>query len=337
MKKYIDSSEISVIVRGLIVGKKEDEPLSRYTKRSLESIRKILPDAQIILSSWEGSDVTDLIYDNIILSKEPEKIFMLSSENIPKLMTVNNQIKATQAGLKLATRPYVISMRSDIIIEKRTFLKYFKKYSKNMSPDILEKPILTLPTYNPKKQSFLFDICDWFYFGTKKDIAELFSIPLMEESKLRGEKINGLYLIKNNLESEQYIWINFLNTHGYSIKLLNINYIDSALLKLCEKTYGLYTIMIPAHLAGIKCLKMPKAGYSARPWLSQGLYTFNEYKRLRNKYSDKKVFIFPNFIEDFFYNLSTFTRKTIKNKLPRFYKHIVNMIRRLNGSSNLLK
>ena len=51
----IKSEEISVIVQGPIHKKR--------TKKTLQSIRTNLPNAEIILSTWEGSDVKGLDFD----------------------------------------------------------------------------------------------------------------------------------------------------------------------------------------------------------------------------------------------------------------------------------
>ena len=51
----IDSKDISVIVQGPI-NKKE-------TPKCLKSIRKFLPEAEIILSTWQGTDISNLDYD----------------------------------------------------------------------------------------------------------------------------------------------------------------------------------------------------------------------------------------------------------------------------------
>lgn len=59
----MDTKDISVIVQGAI-NKNE-------TIKCLQSIRHYLPGAEIILSTWEGSNITDLDYDNLILSKDP--------------------------------------------------------------------------------------------------------------------------------------------------------------------------------------------------------------------------------------------------------------------------
>ena len=59
----INSNEISVIVQGAI-DKTE-------TPKCLKSIRKYLPDAEIILSTWEGSDLNGLDYDVLVINQLP--------------------------------------------------------------------------------------------------------------------------------------------------------------------------------------------------------------------------------------------------------------------------
>ena len=56
-------NDISVVVQGAI-----DKKL---TPICLKSIRKYLPGAEIILSTWEGSDVENLDFDTIVLNHDP--------------------------------------------------------------------------------------------------------------------------------------------------------------------------------------------------------------------------------------------------------------------------
>jgi hypothetical protein len=71
----INHNDISVIVQGAI-----DKDL---TKKSLESIRAFMPEAEIILSTWEDSDLTSLDYDKLVLSKDPGfiKVNLLGNTN----------------------------------------------------------------------------------------------------------------------------------------------------------------------------------------------------------------------------------------------------------------
>ncbi|TXJ44182.1 hypothetical protein EPJ70_08075 [Brachyspira aalborgi] len=60
----IDTKDISVVVQGAID--------KGYTPLCLKSIRKYLPESEIILSTWEGSDVENLDYDVLVLNKDHE-------------------------------------------------------------------------------------------------------------------------------------------------------------------------------------------------------------------------------------------------------------------------
>lgn len=337
MIEVIESKNISVIVQGLVVGATDVDGEKRFTERCLNSVRKYLPDAQIIFSTWERCNTDNLNCDVLIKGVEPEDIFMSFSDGTLKLMTVNNQIISTQNGLKASDRPYALKIRSDILLNGTSFIKYFEKYNKNNDSQFLKKRVVTLPTYNPRKGAkFLFDPSDWIFFGLTEDIKNIFNIPIMKEDDLKGEKKNGHFLIKNNLEAEQYIWVNFLSKYK-KINLPSINFFSEELLEESEASYARNLIMMPAQKIKVKCLKMPNAGYGARPWLSQGLYTYSDYRRMYNKYNDKKIPFIPNIAEDICYFLAYKSRLLIKNTAPGAYRRIVNFVRKINGSYNFLK
>ena len=59
----IKSSEISIVIQGPIY--------KNTTKRVCERMRQIFPQAEIIVSTWQGSDTSDLTYDVLVESKDP--------------------------------------------------------------------------------------------------------------------------------------------------------------------------------------------------------------------------------------------------------------------------
>jgi len=336
-KSTIDPKEISVVVRGLIVGNDQADEKKKFTKRSLASVRKYLPGAQIILSSWEGSDVSGLDYDDLVLTKPLDGLYTMSPNGKPKLMAVNNQITTSQNGLKKVRGEYTLNMRSDMILAGAGFIDYFIKYNEGGDGELFKKKVVVLPTYNPRRPTkYLFNICDWFFFGLTEDIKNLFDIPLMNEDAMRGEKINGYYPWDKNFESEQYIWTTFLKKYK-DINFPYNYYFTEEALKSSEESYARNTIMVPAHKAKIMCLRMPHAGYGAYPILSHGLYTFNEYKKMYNRYNTPRIFYVPNPVEDLLYFIFLDLRLFIKKASPNLYKKIINLIRESNGSSDLLK
>ncbi len=121
----IDSSEISVVVQGPVFGTSADSPIKRYTYQSLISIRKYLPDAEVILSTWEGSDINDLPFDILVENEDPG---ILEVEINPMIKNTNRQILSTKSGIQKASRNYLLKLRSDTILEGNDFLKYYQLF-----------------------------------------------------------------------------------------------------------------------------------------------------------------------------------------------------------------
>ena len=100
----IQPYDISVIVQGPIMGGAE-----RLTGRAIESVRRVLPGAEIILSTWHGSDTGALACDALVLSDDPGATNWLRRGDAAaldkKLNNGNRQIVSTRAGLARATRP----------------------------------------------------------------------------------------------------------------------------------------------------------------------------------------------------------------------------------------
>lgn len=94
----IDSQDISVVVQGAI--SKEETP------KCLKSIRKFLPNAEIVLSTWEGSDVSFLngLYDILLLNKDPGAGYYYKTETTVKYNNINRQLFSTQKGLKKSNK-----------------------------------------------------------------------------------------------------------------------------------------------------------------------------------------------------------------------------------------
>jgi hypothetical protein len=67
----IDFKDISVVVQGPVIGKNANKKTERHTELCLESIRKYLPGAYIILSTWKGSDFSGLDYDSVVENDDP--------------------------------------------------------------------------------------------------------------------------------------------------------------------------------------------------------------------------------------------------------------------------
>ncbi|MDR2338107.1 MAG: WavE lipopolysaccharide synthesis family protein [Deltaproteobacteria bacterium] len=151
----ISSKDISVVVQGA-----SDAEL---TPRVIASVRKFLPDAEIILSTWTK---TDIDCDKLVISRDPGKI------DINLLGNTNRQILGRRNGLKRVSRKYALILRSDNEIINLNFVRDFDGR-------------IVAHSAGPIRAKWLYHLCDWNFFGLTDDLRNLYDIPLFSPRKDR--------------------------------------------------------------------------------------------------------------------------------------------------------
>ncbi len=320
--KNLDTRDISVIVQGPVVGSKNNKPENRLTEICLKSIRTQLPEATIILSTWEGSDTNGLDYDLLIENKDPGSNIM-SNETGDYKANCFRQIVSSMNGLEKCSTKYALKIRTDLELKNNNFLHYFIDYNElPFDPDykILQKRIVTLTTCNPyRRTEWPFNVCDWFFFGLTVDLKDIFDIPLVDKPFMRKGKDGEEHIMGNPYSTEQYIWISFLSKYTH-ITCNDRDDVSHDNRVLSEKYFANNCILLSARRAGIKWLKFPGGAYAQPPYRSNsGLYTFNEYKRILNTYANNKLFIVPNIFESSAYFIVYNVRFMIKNNFASLY------------------
>lgn len=222
----IDSSEVSVVLQG---------PVEKgITHNAIKKIRKVLPQSEIILSTWENSNVSDIAVDSLILNKDPGGF---PDKNV-KTFTNNTlrQLTSTIVGIRKAKRKYILKMRSDIYLENDNFLKYFQKFPKRDERfKFFSHRIIICSFFSKKYLSYKNLICpvpyhmsDWLAFGLNEDIKKLYDIELPVEPdnswyfadiKTSTEKVN-LLGCSHRFAPEQYIFVNSFS------KCFDLNFSD---------------------------------------------------------------------------------------------------------------
>jgi len=173
----IDTNQISVVVQGAI-----EETL---TKDCIDSVRKYLPESEIILSTWERSKMSNIDQskiNKIIFSKDPGGVVYTSCG-------VNNnvgrQIISTKKGLENTSHEFTLKIRSDMVLNGKGFLKYFNIYNKHANGfKIFNKKILICNYYTNSHfiVPMLFHPSDWVSFGHTEDLIKLWDIPVPSEN-----------------------------------------------------------------------------------------------------------------------------------------------------------
>jgi hypothetical protein len=276
----INSFEISVIVQGAVS--------SEYTKDVLLSIRKSLPDSEIILSTWKNSEIEGFDYDILVENDDPGAEILHPPHN--QFHNLNRQIISTKNGIKQASKKYVLKTRTDIKLLGNGFLDYFKLHTARCEKyKFLRERVLICQNYARVPEVFPFHIGDWVFFGYKDDIQNIWDIPICPEPettkwfynhKLQPEHLNnGLYShFRHRYCAEQYIWMSFLR------KYICLNFeqmFDKSPenTKITEISFANNLVILSAKQYCIAFLK----GFSID---QNDIYTYNTWQILYKKYCD---------------------------------------------------
>ena len=280
MKLNIQSADISIIVQGAI---------TLITKNCLELLRKVFPDSEIILSTWANSSADGLNADKIIFSADPGAAIV--DKVAGTFNNVNRQLISTQAGLKAATRSYILKTRTDILFENADFLAYFGKYDTINSP-YFENRLLICNYYtrNPRVFSACFHPSDWIVFGRSIDVNNYYkNIPLMtkeDETWFSYHPKKSKFFINYicRFTPEQYIFLYFLK--NYQNVYCNSYYDrNSELIIETEKAFAQCFVVLDYQ----KHLLITFSKYNPNQYLEKHtLISHWQWKALYDRYCHKK-------------------------------------------------
>lgn len=278
----IESKDISIIIQGPVY---ED-----IAKKIIYNMRTLLPDAEIIISTWIGQKVVGLNADLIILNEDPGCVEIL--ENPIRYSTANRQIVSTLAGLKKGTRKYAIKMRSDIYFKNTGFLKYFDKFNeRNDEYKILINRVVmsTIFTPNPKRYALPYHPSDWFYFGLRDDLINIFDIPLSIEPETSRWYENHIYPELNTepylcrYRAEQYIWYTFLKKY-INFKFEHAFDVYNGNIERSELVFANNSVLVDPNRLGLRSYKYQNITKEQLNTYFSPLYNYYEWLKLYKQY-----------------------------------------------------
>lgn len=211
----IKSEEISVVIQGAID--------NIVTAKCLRSIRKYLPKAEIILSTWENSKVDDLDCDILVENKDPGAL--IQDPSYGAYNNGNRQLLSTQEGIKKATRKYILKLRTDFHLEHNEFLDYWDLFPvANEKYKFFKHRVIISSVYSREYSDYNslpmpFHPADFYFFGLKEDICAYFlNTPLIKPEDMAGYKHkyreNAPYLTQTwRYAPEQYYCLNFVRQY----------------------------------------------------------------------------------------------------------------------------
>ena len=299
MNEMIKSSEISILFQGAV-----DKV---NTPKALKSIRKLLPESEIIISTWEGTATESLDCDVIVLNEDPGGF--QDQFNSCFCNNTLRQIVSAQTGLKRVTRKYVIKMRMDLILKSCNFLKYYDSFpDRDPNYIIFHHRIIACSFFSKKfcstkfeNQPLPFHLSDWFVFGEVKDIQDLYNIPLpaepsnswyMSTHPYSGQNID-LLRASHQYAPEQYIFYKACKNKFPEIKFDHYLDYNADNIFMSEKIIANNCIILNPNQFRFICGKEQAGSDRYKLWsqfpgiipetLERGLYTYNtfvnDYKR----------------------------------------------------------
>lgn len=222
----VSPRDITFVCTGKIIGK------GRYaTARSLRSVRKYFPEAEIVLSTWEGEDLSGLdgLYDRLVLNKKMEPEYSAHLESCPWKApnTYDLQQYSVNRGLKACRTKYAVRWRTDFVLQNGDFLKNYNTFNRlfdmyEADCRIFEQRVLihkTL-TVNPHAPDLAFaqHPADLFHFGLTEDLLRLWDGRPMPEGVYdffcRGAGQPNPCRFASRYIIEQYLWVALLEKAG---------------------------------------------------------------------------------------------------------------------------
>ena len=318
MRSKISPNDLSVVVAGPICGGVDSPYEQRWTLRVCESIRKYFPGAEIVLSTWKGSDVSGIDYDVLVENDDPGEIIRLDENNVPIATNLNRMIFAVVSGLKKASRKYAIRTRTELIFTSNACLSYWGVY-RNFTPEKISKErIVTGVAHRINahvRSSSIAIPNDFFALGLREDVLMLWDAPLIDMSLPIEKRLQRIPFSKSGYaRGEMHPYLSFLKKSPYYRKLFKCEQLEDAISVLGECSYyqggnchlkikgfselskiisekmiADNLVPISFDLLGINSLKYNKIGGYYPVHNAMRYYTFNEWKILYNRYCDGKL------------------------------------------------
>lgn len=235
-RNIVPDDLISVVIQGPTI---RVSPEGDLTRQVVASVKRYFPAAEIILSTWENAECSELDVDLIIKSQDPGYFVDIDGVSV----NFARQIVSTRAGLSAARRPYALKLRTDHPL-LGTSIAVTCDYSSDVpaSRRLLRSPITisNLLLRNPLRSPLLFCFSDLVQFGRLEDLRDLWMQDLLTKDQFCLKKISPLYFFDAGYTSlrqipDQAITINWLSRHGLNSNIIGITHINYRLLYLWEQ------------------------------------------------------------------------------------------------------
>ena len=158
------------------------------SNQNIKILRKVFPDSDILISTWENETRFFKNENNrIIFNKDPGFITDKHFGSATPGSNIQRQIISVKNGLKEIKSKYTLKIRSDCYFNSNKILNLnIHKFLKNKKYSFLENRIITssVGSLNQAETKILYHYSDWFNFGLTKDLNKLWSNITIEDDDI---------------------------------------------------------------------------------------------------------------------------------------------------------
>lgn len=214
----IANQDITVVLQG---------DLRADTLAAIASVRRVLPGARLVLSTFAGEPVETVQgqADLLVLSQDPGALPPYTVSPFAGPNNFNRQLVSTQAGLAEVKTPYTLKLRTDCMLQSDAFVRLLET-DRQGDPGSRRMLASSFYTRHPHGLSgYLFHVSDWFIFGATEEVTRFWSAPLMtqndatwfEREPHRAGSSPAARRFRARLTPEQHLCTEFGRTCGYRV------------------------------------------------------------------------------------------------------------------------
>jgi len=295
---HFTDKDISIVIQGPLYAEYNIE-------NHVRTMRDIFPKSEFILSSTDTYTNKLGLFDKVIKNNDIKPLPPLKfNQTAPN--NINKQIHSTISGIKSASRPLVLKIRSDQFVNSSQILNLWNELKgKSRKNQYGKDRIITISLFSLNPRSFerlAYHVSDMLLFGYKEDIQRYFSCPYYQlensiwyQSHKHADSSNKVEkAFRSRYAAEQWLLLNFLfSNQDFPIKYHN--HISKEIIHTFEDI--LVDTFIIVHPRDID-LSMPKFSY---PYNSKeyNLFCYSSSDSLRLLKQKRNIELSFNIIKDF--------------------------------------
>jgi glycosyltransferase involved in cell wall biosynthesis len=206
-----DGESLSVVIQGPCT-RRSEKTAGHSMDDAVGSIRKMFPKAQVIVSTWVGSDVEGLDADDVVLSSDPGGL----SHEKQGANNFNRMLQSTTSGLAAASRPFCIKTRNDVSFVSNSLPSHVLARAGRHLP--LERRIWCASLGSACLETYLrpFHPSDMVQYGLTDDLRQLWSTAPVTADEIYQDNPAA---VRPRVCPEQTLFIKFLRNNGISVEL----------------------------------------------------------------------------------------------------------------------